>query len=55
MLWNYESESLPTPLENRYWRQAEGILNAAIASYMFMNIKIQDGCGSSGVMQCEEF
>lgn len=42
MLWNYESESLPTPLENRYWRQAEGILNAAIASYMFMNIKIQD-------------
>jgi hypothetical protein len=29
-------------LENKNWRQATGILNAAISSYNFMNTKVQD-------------
>ena len=28
--------------ENEHWRRAEGILTAAVASYTFMNTKIQD-------------
>jgi hypothetical protein len=44
-LWNYElpeDRYSQAQFENRHWFQATGILNAAIASYTFMNIKIQD-------------
>jgi len=44
-LWNYErpnDSGTRSAWENQHWRQAEGVMKAAIASYTFMNIKVQD-------------
>jgi Protein of unknown function (Hypoth_ymh) len=44
-LWNYtepESGSTQDRWEKEHWRLAEGIMKAAMASYTFMNTKIQD-------------
>lgn len=44
-LWNYETPNdfiQERSWQEQHWRQAEGIINAAISSYIFMNTKLQD-------------
>jgi Protein of unknown function (Hypoth_ymh) len=44
-LWSYKLPDDPGTIvtwENQTWREAEGVLNAAIESHNFMNIKVQD-------------
>jgi len=54
-LWNYKTPDDPREQmswQQQHWRKAEGILNAAILSYTFMNIKLQDS-GMANALDAE--